>query len=178
MDVACIHSVEMIQESFKEEFLNGKVLDVLLQLMGSSKTVKEISKALDTPPFSVQLYLKRLLENHLICIKEEMIVEGRIEKTYELATTDIEILNYIERNSKNKDQNIELSAQHFSTLTKNIVKNIHEYKDKPHKVKAYFIKTDSEKMSDFKQELEALFQKYQDCEDLEASETYGFICIR
>jgi len=177
-DIPCIQNLAMINENLKDDILKGKAMDILLLLLSGSKTVKEISKELDLPSFSIQLYIKRLIESQLIKVTEVKVVEGKVEKTYELASTDVEILNYLQENSKGKEEtNIELSAQHFSTMTRNIIRNIDEFKHKPHKIKAYFIKSDEESVNEFKKELDALFEKYQEMEDVDASETYGFISV-
>lgn len=177
MDIPCIQDLSMINENLKEDFLKGKSMDILLLLLSGPKTVKEISKELNLPPFSLQLYLKRLIEGELIRIVDVKVCEGKVEKTYELASTDMEILNYLKENTSNEENNIELSAQHFSTMTRNLIRNINQFKHKPHKIKAYFIKSDEESMLAFKQELEDLFKKYQAVENLDASETYGFISV-
>jgi hypothetical protein len=62
-------------------------------------------------------------------------------------------------------------------LTRQIIKNINQYKEKTYKIKAYFIKTDDKTMQEFKKELDDLFLKYQQLEDINATETYGFISV-
>ncbi|HBA05090.1 MAG TPA: hypothetical protein DCW51_14780 [Clostridium sp.] len=180
-DIPCIYDISLINEEdkLKEDILNGKAFDILLILLSGSKTVKEISKELNVPSFSIQLYIQRLIEANLIKITDKKIIEGKLEKTYNLASTDVEILNYLKDNCKDNDgkENAELSAQHFASLTRDIIININKYSDKPHKIKAFFIKADEEKMAEFKKELDELFIKYQSLENLESSDTYGFISI-
>lgn len=177
-DIPCIQQLSMISEDLKDDLLKGKAMDILLLLLSGSKTVKEIGKELDLPSFSIQLYIKRLIEANLIKVIDVKVVDGKVEKTYELASTDVEILNYLEKNSTTTSEtSIELSAQHFATMTRNVVRNIDSYKHKPHKLKAYFIKADEEAVKAFKSELDALFEKYQAIEDLDAAETYGFISV-
>lgn len=177
LDIPCIQNLSMINETLKEDILKGKSMDILLLLVSGAKTSREISKELNIPAFSVQLYLNRLIEGNLIRIVDVRVYEGKVEKTYQLSSSDVEILNYIQTNSKSQDNNIELSAQHFSTMTRNVIRSIDQFKTKPHKIKAYFIKSDEASMLAFKSELEELFIKYQALEDLEASETYGFISV-
>ncbi|WP_234117525.1 hypothetical protein [Clostridium hydrogenum] len=178
-DMPCINEVALINEDdkFKKDIVNGKALDILLILLSGAKTIKEISRDLNTPSFSTQLYVKRLVDAKLIKVTDVRIIDGKVEKTYKLASTDIEILNYVKNNceSSNDKENIELSAQHFASLTRDIIRNIPDYEQKPHKIKAYFIKADEETMVNFKKDLEELFEKYQALENLEADETYGFI---
>ncbi|WP_035294883.1 hypothetical protein [Clostridium sp. KNHs214] len=180
-DIPCIYDMSLISEEdkLKEDILSGKALDVLLILLSGSKTVKEISRELTVPSFSVQLYIQRLIEAKLIKIIDVKVIDGKVEKTYELASTDVDILNYLRNNCKSDDSkdDVELSAQHFSSLTREIIRNINNFGDKPHKIKAYFIKTDEEKMIEFKKELDELFDKYQAMEKLDASDTYGFISV-
>ncbi|MDF2520953.1 MAG: hypothetical protein K0R84_1581, partial [Clostridia bacterium] len=133
---------------------------------------------LNTPAFSIQLYLNRLMTANLVTVKESTVIDGRIEKIYCLSSKDVEILNYLKSNSNDSnDRNIDLSAQHFSSLTRQIIKNINQYKEKTYKIKAYFIKTDDKTMQEFKKELDDLFLKYQQLEDINATETYGFISV-
>lgn len=180
-DIPCIYDMSMVNEkdSIKEDIVNGKALDILLLLLSGAKTVRTISKELKIPSFSVQLYIKRLITANLVSILDTRVVDGKIEKTYVLASTDINILNFIENNCKggsDKD-NIELSAQHFATITRDMIRNIDTFKGKPYKIKAYFIKAEEEKINEFKDELDKLFEKYQSLEDPNASETYGFINV-
>lgn len=180
-DIPCIYDIYLINEEdkLKEDILNGKAFDILLILLSGSKTIREISKELKLPSFSVQLYVQRLIEANLIKITDKKIVEGKLEKTYSLVSTDIEILNYLKDNCKDENgkDNAELSAQHFASLTRDIIRNIDKYNDKPHKIKAFFIKADEEKMVGFKKELDELFTKYQTLENSESSDTYGFISV-
>jgi len=178
-DIPCIYDMSLVNEkdNLKEDIIKGKALEILLTLLSGSKTIKEIAKELNIPSFSIQLYVKRLMDNNFIRITEEKVIDGKIEKTYELASTDIQILNYLRKNCKNSDgtENIELSAQHFASLTREIIKNVGKCNDKPHKIKAYFIKSDEETMQRFKEDLDKLFDKYQALEDENSIETYGLI---
>jgi len=180
-DISCIYEMSLINEndSLKQDILNGKALDILLILLSGAKTVKEMGKELNIPSFSVQLYIKRLLEANLIKITDVKVIEGKVEKSYDLASSDIEILNNLKANCKGEDgkKNLELSAQYMASLTREMIRNVDEYDDKPHKIKAYFIKADKEKMVEFKNELDELFKKYQSLEDMDATNTYGLISI-
>ncbi|WP_432403374.1 hypothetical protein [Wukongibacter sp. M2B1] len=180
-DLPCIYDMSLVNEDskLKQDIINGKALEVILILLSGSKTIKEISRELDIPSFSVQLYIKRLLDANLIKVIDTQVVDGKIEKTYDLASTDIEILNNLKNSYSKEDgkENIELSAMHFASMTREMIRNINKYKDKPYKVKAYFIKADQEKMKEFKKDLEELFEKYQKLENLDAEDTYGFISV-
>jgi predicted transcriptional regulator len=164
------------KDSLKEDLLKGNALDVILSLLAGSKTIKELSRELCVPFFSVQLYINRLITANIVAIKESTIIDGKIEKVYMLASKDVEILNYLRRQN-NQERDIDLSAQHFSTLTRQVIKNINRYRDKTYKIKAYFIKSDEETMKEFKKDLDELFTRYQGLEDENASETYGFISV-
>ena len=180
-DIPCIYDMSLIneQDKLKEDILNGKAFDILLILLSGAKTVKEIAKELSVPSFSVQLYIQRLIEANLIKITEVKVLEGKVEKKYELTSTDVEILNYLKNNYKSDGgkENIELSAQHFASLTREIIRNIGKYDNKPHKIKAYFIRADEAAMAEFKKELDDIFARYQGLENLEAEDTYGFISV-
>lgn len=180
-DIPCIYKMSLVNEddSLKEDFLKGKAFDVLLALLAGSKTIKDIANELDFPSFSIQLYIKRLLDARLIKVKDSKISDGKVEKTYELGSTDVEILNYLKENYMGSDnsKNVELSAQQFASMTREAIRNIGKYGEKPFKIKAYFIKADEEAMIEFKKDIEALFHKYQGLEDLNAEDTYGFISV-
>jgi len=181
-DISCIYDMSMIDEkdSLKEDLIKGNALDVIISLLTGAKTVKELSRELSIPVFSVQLYINRLITANLVTIKDTSVVDGKIEKVYILASKDVEILNYLKSQNnqeKNNERDIDLSAQHFSTLTRQVIKNINRYKDKTYKIKAYFIKSDEDTMKEFKNELDKLFIKYQSLEDENATETYGFISV-
>lgn len=180
-DIPCIHEVELINEDdeFKKDIVDGKSLDILLILLSGARTIKEISKELNIPSFSTQLYIKRLIDAKLIKVTDVKVTDGKVEKTYKLTSTDIQILNYLKNSCTTNDgkENIEISAQHFSSLTRDIIRNISGYEKKPHKIKAYFIKAEDETMKNFKKDLEELFKKYKSLENLDADETYGFISI-
>jgi flagellar hook-basal body complex protein FliE len=115
---------------------------------------------------------------NLVRIANIKIYDGKIEKSYELASSNIEILNFLKTNgTENQEVNNELSAQHFANLTKDAIKSVSKYQEKPHKVKAYFIKADQETMKKFKKELEDLYERFQSLEDSSADDTYGFISV-
>ncbi|QSX05337.1 hypothetical protein JYG23_11715 [Sedimentibacter sp. zth1] len=180
-DIPCIYKMDLVDEKdvLKEDLLKGKAFDILLSLLAGSKSIKDISKELNVPSFSVQLYIKRLIDAKLVKVKNSKVVEGKIEKCYELVSTDIQIINYLKESNAIIDdkKDIELLALQFSSLTKDVIKNINKFQDKPHKIKAYFIKADEEKIAEFKKELDALFEKYQSLEDLSVDDTYGFISV-
>lgn len=180
-DIPCIFDTSLVSEKnqLKQDIIKGKALDILLILLSGSKTIREISRELSLPSFSVQLYIKRLVDSKLIKVIDTRVIDGKVEKTYDLSSTDIDILNHLKNTCKTEDseENIELSAQHFASLTREIIRNIGSYKEKPHKIKAYFIKADEDKMKAFKKELDELFEKYQGLENLDAEETYGFISV-
>jgi predicted transcriptional regulator len=182
-DISCIYEMSMVDEkdSLKEDILKGNALDIILSLLATSKTARELSRELDIPVFSLQLYINRLINAGLVSIKSMSVNDGKMEKVYMLASKDIDILNYLKDNNvndnNNRERDIELSAQHFSSLTRQVIKNINHYGDKTYKIKAYFIKTDDETMMGFKKDLEELFAKYQSLENEDATETYGFISV-
>lgn len=180
-DIPCIYDMSLVNENeeLKKDIINGKALDVILILLTGSRTIREIARELNVPSFSIQLYIKRLLKANLIKVTDTQVVDGKIEKTYDLASTDIEILNNLKNSYSKEDgkENIELSAMHFASMTREMIRNINRYKDKPYKVKAYFIKADEEIMKEFKKDLDELFTKYQALEDLDAEDTYGFISV-
>lgn len=180
-DIPCIYDMALVSEkdSIKEDIINGKALEILLSLLSGSKTIREISKELNVPSFSIKLYIRRLIDAKLIKVTNVQVIDGKLEKTYELSSTDIEILNYLKDNcniSDSKDS-INLTAQHFGSLVKEMIQKLNKYENKPSKVKAHFIRANEEKIKGFQKELNELFERYESLEDLDADETYGFIGV-
>lgn len=180
-ELPCIYDMSMIQEkdALDEDILNGKALEVLISLLYSSKSAKEISDEIGSPPFTVKLYLKRLMNHNLVKKTSSHIVDGRLIEKFELASHDIDILNNLKKQGKavNAEQKLDLSAKHFAHLTQNTIQNLKSYQDKPYKIKAYFIKAKEEDMVTFKKELDELFEKYQALEDDQSDSTYSLINV-
>lgn len=165
--------------SLERDILNGKAIDILISLLYDSKNIHELSKELKIPSYSTQLYIKRLIANQMIKVNRTEVINQRKINYYELTKTDIEILNFLKESDELRmdETKIEMSAKHFSSMTSKAIKNINKYRDKPYKIKAYFIKSDENSMSAFKDELDQLFIKYQALEDEEAKDTYSFISV-
>jgi predicted ArsR family transcriptional regulator len=179
-DMPCIYDISLINEheGLKEDILNGKVIEILVTLLSGSKTTKELSKILKISNVQTSLYLNRLIQEGLVRTSEVKVYEGKIEKHYELATTNIQIMNYIKKNcGEDNNFNLELSAEHFATLTKNSILNIKKSEKSTYKIKAFFIKADDDTIKEFKKELEALYKKFEELENLDAQNTYGFISV-
>ncbi|GAA0115314.1 hypothetical protein [Clostridium senegalense] len=175
-EISCIYETTLINENEKEDLLEGKNLEILIALLSSTKTATEISKELNIPIFSTQLYLNRLLKCNLIEICSVKVLDGKIEKKYQLRNTDIEFLKNIKIKGQNKNKlQIKLAANKFSNLTKDVIEKLSENKDHPYKIKAHFIKADKEKMEEFRIELEKLFEKFENSENKNAKDTYTFI---
>jgi len=176
-DMSCIYKEALLEEKdmLLEDILEGNALDVLLNLLTGPKSAREISRDLKVPVLSITLYLKRLLKTELVKEEQTTVLDGKIEKIYSLVAKDVDLLNNLK--NSNTGKNVDLSAEHFASLIRKTIKNINNYKEKTHKIKAYFIKTDDDSMKAFKTELEALFEKYQELEDENATETYGFISV-
>jgi len=177
-DLQCIYDISMISEDSQKDFLNGKALEVLLLLLSETRTVKEISQKLSMPSFTVQLYIKRLIDANLIKVSSVVVLEGKVERKYELVSNDIDVLNRLQTEYKEGEiDQVDLSAEHFSNITRNVVKSVKENAGYPNKIKAYFIRTKEEDMKAFRDELNELFDKYQSMEDLEGDMTYGFVSV-
>lgn len=179
-DMPCIYNLSLIKEndSIKEDIVKGKTLDILVELLSGGKTIKEIAKLLKISNVQVNLYLNRLIQIKLVKVGEVKVSEGKVEKTYELATTNIQIMNYLKENSKDDEElNVELAAEHFASLTKEAVLNIKGSLKDTYKVKSFFIRADAEKIKQFKLELEELYNKFEKMENLDAKNTYEFISV-
>ncbi len=179
-ELPCIYDMSLINESeLSDDIVNGKALDVLIALLFTPKSARQLAEELKTPVYSIKLYLKRLEDKGLVEINTSRIQEGKLQQTYRLASNNIDILNYLkgENEQRKNDVQVDMSAKHFSNMTHEIIKDIKNYRDKPYKIKAYFIKANDEEMKQFKQELDELFSRYQQLEDETAKTTYSMINV-
>lgn len=181
-DMPCIYNMNMLEENgqMEQDILAGRGMDILFCLMDHLETGQEIARRVGIPNCSVQLYLQRMVKANIA--REEVILtqNGEREKHYFLVSNEIEIINNLQTASltePEKKRRTEISAQHFALMTRNAVKSVNMNADKPHKIKAYFMKAKEEDMEAFKKEIEQLFNKYQALEDLEADKTYSLFTV-
>ena len=167
-------------EQLEDDLLAGRGMDILFCLMDQLKTRKEIARRLGMPVYSVQLYLQRLVNAGLVKEENEVAINGEVEKNYYLISDEIEIMNRIQSSAMEDDERRRkalLSAQHFASMTRNAIKNVNMTPEKPNKIKAYFMKAEEEDMREFRKEIDLLFQKYQEKEKLEATDTYSLFTV-
>lgn len=181
-DIACIYDMNMVEENeqLEDDLLAGRGMDVLFCLMDQLKTRREIAKRMGMPIYSVQLYLQRLVNAGLVKEENDTEVNGEVEKKYYLISDEIEIMNRIQSSTMEdgeRKRKALLSAQHFASMTRNAIKNVNMEPDKPNKIKAYFMKAREEDMREFRDEIDALFEKYQAKEDLAATDTYSLFTV-
>lgn len=181
-DIACIYDLNMVEENeqLEDDLLAGRGMDVLFCLMDQLKTRREIAKRMGIPVYSVQLYLQRLVNAGLVKEENNTEVNGEVEKKYYLISDEIEIMNRIQSSTMEdgeRKRKALLSAQHFASMTRNAIKNVNMEPDKPNKIKAYFMKAKEEDMREFRDEIDALFEKYQAKEDLVATDTYSLFTV-
>lgn len=181
-DIACVYEMNMIDENeqMEQDMLAGRGLDVLFCLLDNLKTKCEIARRLGMPNYSVQLYLQRLINAGLVTESIPYAENGQIERTYQLVSKEIEIINHLQQTSLSEEERkrkADISAHHFAVMTRNAIKNVNLQADKPHKIKAYFMKAKKEDMERFRKEIDDLFSKYQRMEDLEATETYSLFTV-
>lgn len=181
-DIACIYDMNMVEENeqLEDDLLAGRGMDVLFCLMDQLKTRREIAKRMGIPVYSVQLYLQRLVNAGLVKEENNTEVNGEVEKKYYLISDEIEIMNRIQSSTMEdgeRKRKALLSAQHFASMTRNAIKNVNMEPDKPNKIKAYFMKAKEEDMREFRDEIDALFEKYQAKEDLVATDTYSLFTV-
>ena len=181
-DIACIYNMNMVEENeqLEDDLLSGRGMDILFCLMDQLKTRKEIARRLGMPVYSVQLYLQRLVNAGLVKEENEVAINGEVEKNYYLISDEIEIMNRIQSSAMEDDERRRkalLSAQHFASMTRNAIKNVNMTPEKPNKIKAYFMKAEEEDMREFRKEIDLLFQKYQEKEKLEATDTYSLFTV-
>lgn len=181
-DIACIYDMNMVEENkqMEDDLLAGRGMDILICLMDQLKTRREIARRMGMPAYSVQLYLQRFVNAGLVREESEVALNGEVEKKYYLISDEIEIMNRIQSSSMEdgeRKRKALLSAQHFALMTRNAIKNVNMEPDKPNKIKVYFMKAKDEDMQEFRKEIDALFEKYQAKEDLEANNTYSLFTV-
>lgn len=181
-DMSCIYEMNMLQENYQveQDLLSGRGMDILFCLMDKLDTGRDIAKRLGMPIYSVQLYLQRLVKVGLVKENATNIQNGQIEKSYKLVSEEIEIMNYLQKDvltEAERKKRVDISAQHFAVMTRNAIKNVNMNVDKPHKIKAYFMKANREDMQSFKKEIDNLFEKYQALENLDEAETYSLFTV-
>lgn len=180
-NITCKYEMNLIREheQMEQDILAGRGMDILCCLLDGANTEWNIATRLEMPVYSVKLYIKRFLEAGLV--KEEAVIhKGQNEKKYQLVSDDIEIINCLGTNNMSdaeKKRKAEMSAQHFAVMTGNAIRNVNKNDEKPHKIKVYFIKTNEENMNKFKEEIDRLFEKYQNLEDKDAKETYSLFTV-
>lgn len=181
-DITCIYEMNMIEENeqLESDILSGRGMELILCLMDGMANRRQIAERLGMPVYSVQLYLQRLLNAGLVKEKIQYVQNDQIEKYYELASSEIEIMNRIQGNNMDENEKRRkalLSSQHFAIMTRNAIKNVNINPEKPNKIKAYFMKARREDMDEFRKEIDLLFEKYQLKEDLDANDTYSLFTV-
>lgn len=181
-DITCIYEMNMIEENeqLESDILSGRGMELILCLMDGMANRRQIAERLGMPVYSVQLYLQRLLNAGLVKEKIQYVQNDQIEKYYELASSEIEIMNRIQGNNMDENEKRRkalLSSQHFAIMTRNAIKNVNINPEKPNKIKAYFMKARREDMEEFRKEVDLLFEKYQLKEDLDANDTYSLFTV-
>lgn len=181
-ELNCIKDDTLISEDceLNSEIIKGKALECLVAIYSGFKTVNSIADNLGIPVFAVKLYINRLLDNGIIETEKTETCDNRKVQYYCVSVKNIEIINRIS-NDKNSGENIKLisSAQHFSVITRDMILGVGMNGDLPHKIKANFIRSTPQKMEDFKKEIEALFEKYEELEQEEevTCNIYGLVNI-
>ena len=181
-DITCIYEMNMIEENeqLESDILSGRGMELILCLMDGMANRRQIAERLGMPVYSVQLYLQRLLNAGLVKEKIQYVQNDQIEKYYELASSEIEIMNRIQGNNMDENEKRRkalLSSQHFAIMTRNAIKNVNINPEEPNKIKAYFMKARREDMEEFRKEIDLLFEKYQLKEDLDANDTYSLFTV-
>lgn len=181
-DITCIYEMNMIEENeqLESDILSGRGMELILCLMDGMANRRQIAERLGMPVYSVQLYLQRLLNAGLVKEKIQYVQNDQVEKYYELASSEIEIMNRIQGNNMDENEKKRkalLSSQHFAIMTRNAIKNVNINPEKPNKIKAYFMKARREDMEEFRKEIDLLFEKYQLKEDLDANDTYSLFTV-
>lgn len=179
-DMPCICEMSMIEDNIEleQDILSGRAMDILLCMMDHAETSGELARRIGIPIYSVQLYLQRLINAKLIREQVRIVSNEEVEKTYHLVSDDINIISRIENMSEvESKRKSDISAQHFALMTRNAIKNVNLNVEKPHKIKAYFMKAKKEDMQKFCDEIQLLFEKYQSLEDTDQEDTYSLFTV-
>ncbi|MDD7795192.1 hypothetical protein [Clostridium sp. 'White wine YQ'] len=153
-----------------------KNTEIILALSTRPSTIRDLSYDLKISPHIIQLAINRMIKKEVVKLKENRIVEGRLEKVYELTTNNIRVHNQGNDTNINKNR-AKVTAMNFSNLATRIIDNISNNESKPNDVRAMFIKVAPEKIVEFKSELEILCNKFAAMEELDEDEMYGFITL-
>lgn len=181
-DIACVYELNLLEENeqIDKDILAGRGLDVLFCLMDGINNAVAVAQKLGMPVYSVQLYLQRLVKAGLVKENIASIKNGQIEKVYEMVSDEVEIINRVQANMSSeaaKKRQTDIVAQHFSAMVKKAIKCAGNEREKPNKIKSYFMKAREENMIQFRLEIENLIRKYQAMEDLQAEDTYSLFTV-
>lgn len=178
-ELACIYEMNMFHEDrdLNEDILSGRAFDVLLTLLDSNQTIESISRSLNMPVFSAQMYLNRLKVAGIVKEKKNQLSDGFLEKEYSLVSEDLSIINNLSKTSSTSEREKELTAHHFAVMTKQAIKCAGNHKNKPYQIGSYFMKVKVEDMEEFKKEIDALFDKFRALEDTEQTQTYSLFAV-
>lgn len=163
------------RESKKMYLTNNKII---LQLLSKPSTPKLICEEIGSSMHVVLLCLDRLIKKKIIRIKETIINDGKLQNIYELVSTDFSVISkYIEENSEKNSFAGEIIAKDINNITKKIINNIFDNKEKPNSIQAVFIKISSNNLVEFNKELNDLIKKYEKLEDTNEKEIYGLVNV-
>ncbi len=181
-DIACIYEMNMLKENerMESDLLTGRGMDILLCVMNERKYASDIAKELMMPVCSVQLYLNRLEKAGLVKTEKKLLSNNTIKMEYSLIKDDIEIINAIigkEAFSGERNRKVEIAAQHFAGLTKKAIRSANCNSDMPNIIKTSFMKAKKDDMEKFLSEINDLYKKYLDKEDVSAEETYSLMTV-
>ncbi|WP_102401728.1 hypothetical protein [Haloimpatiens massiliensis] len=143
---------------------------IILELLNKPCSERMLSFNTDIPMHLIQLNVDRLIKKQIIGIKETRINDGKLENIYELKSKDIKFL-------ANNANSLIISTNNICKIVKDIITNIATEGDKPSSVKAVFIKVNPSRMTEFKEDLNKLVEKYEKLEDLNEKEVYGFLHV-
>ena len=174
-----LYDSDLISEDESEEInIYGISTKIILELLSKPCSEKMLCYNTGISMRIIQLNLNRLEKRDIVEVKDRIIVDGKLEKIYQLKSTDIELLtNKVGGDNAKNLFSTMLAANNLSNITKSIVKNISEDPNKPSSVKAVFIKVNSKRVAELKKEIEKVMLKFESMEDLEEDEVYGFINI-
>lgn len=165
----------LIKENKDIYMINTKII---LQLLLKPSTTEMLYDNIEATRHMILLCLNRLLKKNVIRVKENIIKDCKLENVYELVSKDINLLSkYTNKGENNSILAIESGVNNISNITRTIMNNINKDSTKPNNIKAIFIKIDSKKISEFKKELDELICKFQNLENLNDEEVYGFINV-
>lgn len=174
-DIDLINEEDSSSTDEKVYIVNTKII---LHLLSKPASTKALIEATGTSSHLTLLCIDRLLKNNVIRVNSTSINNGVLENSYELVSTDFNIISkYVKYKDSKKDIAKEITANNIIELGRTIINNSFENPDLPNVIKGTFIKINPNEVKNFIEEVNELIKKYENMEDLTVKEVFGFINV-